>query len=417
MTPDAPPTEALHTARHWLRLLWSPLGASAATSAAALAGSALLYRVLPAADAGAFALLTAFVQTVLILGGMGQSTLTLRMYSRAEPGAFRWRADLVRLVLFTLPAAAAVSLLIAALYRLPAGQTAFVLVGGLLWGVIASLGSMLASQRRFALAASLPRLPNGLLIVPALLMLIVPGLASLQVALHGQLAAAGAALAAGWLVMARGSGRGARVMSYRQRSYGLVFLASQSATLVPDYLLLAVAGLYAPAADLAVYAAVNLLFRPTQLLQNVLAQVLTTELARTRRPHLRRPLLALLAASLAIMVGGSLLGSWLTHLIYGARYAPTLGLMIGVSLASGLDVLETLPRSYLTGRANRRLLAWFSGSQLVLAVLGLLAGVLLIQRFGIEGAAAGTALIFVARNAVSYSAFLRVRLRERSAPT
>ncbi len=417
MTPDVSPTTSMRSTHDWLRLLASPLGASAGTSAAALAGSALVYRVLPEAEAGAFALLTAFVQTVLILGGLGQSTLTQRLYSRAEPSTFRWRDDLGRLLVFTFPASAAVSLLIAGIYRLPTGQAAFILVAGLLWGAIASLGAMLASQRRFALAASLPRLPNGLLIVPALLMWALPDLATLPAALVGQLAAAGAALAVGWLAMTRLRRPGQRVMSFRQRSFGLVFLATQTATLVPDYLLLAAAGLLVPAADLALYAAVALLFRPTQLLQNVLAQVLTTELTRARRPALRRPLLALLLASLSIIVGGVLLGPWLTSLVYGSRYAPTWALIAGVSIASGLDILETLPRSYLTGRAGRRLLAWFSGTQLALAVLGLLVGVILIERYGVEGAAAGTALIFVARNLVSYSTLLRVRQRERSAVT
>ncbi|HYO88764.1 MAG TPA: hypothetical protein VER79_08950 [Candidatus Limnocylindrales bacterium] len=402
------------TALRWFWLLASPLGASALTSAAALLGSALLYRVLPGPVAGAFALLTAFIQTVLILGGMGQFTLTLRLYSRAEPGAYRWQADLGLQALFTLLPSALLTLLIALLYQLPARDAIFLLTAAMLWGTVSSLGSMLASQRRYMMGLALPRTPNALMLIPALTVVAVPALGTLPMLLVGQVLAVAAAAGIGWATMARLQTRGVRTIDLRQRTFGLVFLATQSATLVPDYLLLAAAGFVVPAEDLALFAAVSLLFRPTQLLQNVLAQVLTTELARSSQPRMRRVVILFIVVSALIVAGGVLLVPAFVGAIYGGRYAPTLALVGWISLASGLDILDTLPRSYLIGRASRRLLALFSGAQLMIAGVGLIIGVALIGQLGIEGAAAGGALIFVARSIVSYTGFFALRLRERA---
>jgi O-antigen/teichoic acid export membrane protein len=406
-------TVQIHPALRWARLLASPLGAAAVTSLAALAGSALLYRTLPDADAGSFALLTAFIQTVLIIGSVGQFTLTQRAYSRAEPGAFAWRGDLGRQLLLTLPLSAGLTALIGALYQLPVNQIVFVLVGGLVWGLVTTLAAMLASNRRYAMASALPRLPNGLLVIPAALLMLVPALATLSTAMIGLLAANGAAFGLGWLALKRQPQTGQSHITWGQRGYGLVFLASQMTSLVPDYLLLAVAGFYAPPRDLALFAALALLFRPTQLLQNVLAQVLTTELARGQRPRLKRMLLVFAIATALLIGGGILLAGPVMTLAYGGRYAPTLVLIAGISIASGLDVLDTLPRSYLVGRGSRRALGWFGVSQGIIAGLGLLIGLALVQARGIEGAAIGAALIFIARTIASFTAFSAVRIQER----
>ncbi len=410
-----PPEASIpRTALHWVRLLASPLGASAITSAAALVGSALLYRVLPGPVAGAFALLTAFIQTVLILGGMGQYTLTLRTYSRAAPGAYRWQTDLGLQSLFTIGPSALLTLLIAAIYQLPAGEAAFLLAAAMLWGAVSSLGSMLASQRRYIMGLALPRMPNALMLLPALLVAALPALATLPALLLGQVLATAAALGIGWAVMGRLRTHGTLTIGLRRRTFGLVFLATQSATLVPDYLLLAAAGYVVPAEDLAMFAAVALLFRPTQLLQNVLAQVLTTELARSARPRMGRVVLLFVAVSALIIVGGILLAPAFVGVVYGSRYSPTLALIGWISLTSGLDILDTLPRSYLIGRSGRRLLAVFSGTQLLIAGAGLALGLALISLYGIEGAAAGSGLIFIARNVASYTGFFALRLRERA---
>jgi O-antigen/teichoic acid export membrane protein len=399
--------------RHWVRILASPFGAAALTSLLALAGNALIFRTLSEADAGRFALLTAFLQTVLILGGLGQYTLTQRVYSRAEPGAYAWRGDLLRQLLVTLPASALLALLIGVLYLLPPSQTAFVLVAGLASGLVASIAAMLAANRRYAVASTLPRLPNGLLIVPATVFAAAPALAVLPTALVGLLVAILVTLALGWWTLARLRMRGMRHISPRQRATGLVFLASQASTLVPDYLLLAAAAFFAPPEDLALYAALALLFRPTQLLQNVLAQVLTTELARGQRPRLRR-MMAIFAAATALLIGGGiLLAGPTTHLVYGGRYTPAFVLIAGISIASGLDVLETLPRSYMIGRGSRSVLAGFGVSQALIAAFGLAVGLVLLQQFGINGAAVGAALIFIARNIASFSGFAVVRVQER----
>jgi O-antigen/teichoic acid export membrane protein len=400
-------------ALRWARLLASPLGAAALTSIAALAGNALLYRNLPDADAGAFALLTSLIQTVLVIGGLGQSTLTQRVYSRNEPGAFRWRADLTSQLALTLPVTLALTLLVAWLYKLPFEQAAFVLAGGLAWTIIGTMATMLASHRHYALASTLPRLPNGLLLIPALLITLAPALQTLPVAAVGLTLAAGASLGVGWWGLVRLRATGWQRISLQQRGYGLVFLASQMTSLVPDYLLLAAAAFFAPPEDLALYAALALLFRPTQLLQNVLAQVMVTELARGERPRLRR-LLTLFAGATALLIGGGiLLAGPVTHFAYAGRYTPSLLLIAGISIASGLDVLETLPRSYLVGRGSRRALGWFGVSQVLIALAGMAFGLALVAARGIEGAAIGAALIFVARNLASFAGFAMVRLQER----
>jgi O-antigen/teichoic acid export membrane protein len=362
--------------------------------------------------AGAFALLTALIQTILILGGMGQYTLTLRLYSRAAPGAHRWRADLGLQTLFTLLPSALLTLIITALYALSPGEAAFLLGASMMWGAVSSLGSMLSSQRRYTLGLALPRAPNALMLLPAALIAVAPALATLPTVLLAQLLAAALALGLGWAAMARLRAPGDRLISLRQRVYGLVFLATQSASLVPDSLLLAAAGYLVAVEQLALFGAVALLFRPVSLLQNVLAQVLTTELARSERPRMARFIALTALVSGVLVAGGVLLGPVAVEVIYGGRYAPSLTLIAFLSLMSGLMILEILPRSYLIGRAGRRLLAWFSGAQLAIAGGGLLAGIALISQFGIEGAAAGGALIYLARSVVSYGAFAGLRLRE-----
>jgi O-antigen/teichoic acid export membrane protein len=240
-----------------------------------------------------------------------------------------------------------------------------------------------------------------------------PALAVLPTALVGLLVAILVTLALGWWTLARLRMRGMRHISPRQRATGLVFLASQASTLVPDYLLLAAAAFFAPPEDLALYAALALLFRPTQLLQNVLAQVLTTELARGQRPRLRR-MMAIFAAATALLIGGGILLAGPTmHLVYGGRYTPAFVLIAGISIASGLDVLETLPRSYMIGRGSRSVLAGFGVSQALIAAFGLAVGLVLLQQFGINGAAVGAALIFIARNIASFTGFAVVRVQER----
>lgn len=400
-------------ALRWARLLASPLGAAALTSMAALVGNGLLYRTLPDADAGAFALLTSLIQTVLVVGGLGQSTLTQRVYSRGEPSAFRWRADLASQLALTAPVTLALTLILVWLYKLPWDQAAFVLAGGLAWTIIGTMAAILASNRHYGLASALPRLPNGLLLVPALIITLVPALRVLPVAAVGLTLAAAASLAIGWRGLVRLRAVGTSHISLQQRGYGLVFLASQMTSLVPDYLLLAAAAFFAPPEDLALYAALALLFRPTQLLQNVLAQVLVTELARSDRPRLQRLLLVFASATALLIGGGILLAGPVTQLAYGGRYAPSLLLIAGISIASSLDVLETLPRSYLVGRGSRLILGWFGVSQVIIAIIGMAAGLALVAQWGIEGAAVGAALIFVARNLASFMGFAVVRLQER----
>ena len=397
----------------WVRLLASPIGGAALTSAAGLVASVLLYRLLPDADAGAFALLTALIQIGIILGGLGQTTLTQRVYSRAEPGLYRWNRDLLHQFLLTSPAMLILAIAMGRLYQLSVAQTLFVLAGAMLGSLVTTSAGMLASNRHYGIAASLPRLPNGLLLVPVVIAMALPSAAGLPAVLVGFLVAAGVSLAIGWLSLNRLHEPGSRTIDLRQRGYGLAFLASQFATLVPDYLLLAAAAFFATPEDLALFAALQLLFRPTQLLQNVLAQVLTTELTRSSRPPARRLMLAFALATGLILVGGVLLAGPAVNLLYGGRYSPTLALIAFVALASGLDILETLPRSYLVGRGSRQLLVWFGASQITIAIAGLLVGLALVGEYGVAGAAAGAALIFLARNVASFAVFAGVRIQER----
>ncbi|MFN8380120.1 MAG: hypothetical protein U0452_15775 [Anaerolineae bacterium] len=400
-------------ALRWARLLASPLGAAALASLAALAGNALLYRTLPDADAGAFALLTSLIQTVLVIGGLGQSTLTQRVYSRGDPGNFRWQSDLASQLVVTLPVIIVLTTIIVLLYRLPWEQGGFVFTAGLAWTILVTMSMMLSSHRHYGLASALPRLPNGLLLIPAIFITAIPALRVLPVAAVGLTVATFTALAIGWWGLVRLRSKGEQRITLQQRGYGVVFVSSQMASLVPDYLLLAAAAFFAPPEDLAMYAALALLFRPTQLLQNVLAQVLVTELARGERPRLRRMLAAFAGATALLIVGGILIAGPAMGIAYGGRYVPSLVLIGGISVASGLDVLETLPRSYLTGRSSRRVLGWFGVSQAIIAILGMALGLVLVASYGIEGAAIGAALIFVARTSSSFIGFAAVRLQER----
>lgn len=385
----------------WATQVGRAATASALAALLSLIAYTILYRTLPVDEAGRLALLIALLQTVALVGNLGQPSLHLRLYSRQPPGHFDWLRDLRTSGAISGLVVAAGSAVASLTYGLSPFQVFFLVSSGTLVATLASAAFMLNSQQHYTPSALLFRLPYSLMILPALLSF-TPALGRLDFMLLSQFACVVAAAVLGFGLLTVRLERGGHRVSYRERSAGLVFLVAAVTGIVPMQGLIAVAGAFVVPATLAALAALSLLLRPFGLLRGVLQQVLTTELVRGRNLSILQLSGALwgfaaLSALAAIFVVPVLAG-W----AYGSRYEEALGLVPWLTLAGMLTLTETLPGSYMVGRAPESTLNRFVAAQAVIAGFGLVAAIGLTVEHGIIGTAAAGALIFGARNLVAY---------------
>ncbi len=399
----------------WARLLGEPAGASSAIALLGLIGQVILLRTLPVEEAGRFALLIAVVQIMSAFGNLGQPTLLVRLYSRKPVGSYDWAADLLGSALLSAPVLLLAAAAFAAFYRFDLPATAYLVGISLPWVLLTLSASTLNSARHYLRASALVRMPNGLLILPAALSLLFPSLARLNVALLLHFLGTALALAAALAVLARRLPRGSLRLTRRQRLQGLAFVVSQFSTILPDRGLVAVLGALAPPAQVATFSALATLFRPFQLLRNVTALTLTTELARRERVNYRRMDLGLGGAALLLALAAAMAVPPALGMIYGGRYSEGLVLVPWLALAGAMNLWEALPRAHIIGIAAARIMNTFILSQALTVILGLALAVLLTAQYGMLGTAWAGAIIFVGRNAVGHT-FLWVSLRRRRSP-
>lgn len=393
--------------RRWLRVMGTTVGSTAVASAASLAASTILLRVLPTEDAGAFALLSTLVQTIILIGGLGQSSLIIRLYSQQPLGHYNWRHDLSLVTLVTFPAILALSLIMIRVYVLDMLPATYLLLAGLAGSLILCAGQMLNSQRHYQWGNVLLRLPNSLMLLPAAAIFVLLPLRRLDITLSTQIVTYLLTIGISLLLLWRRTRRGSAVIRARQLGQGLIFVASVSSTVIADQVLLSAAGFSVTAGDLAAFAALSLLFNPVQLLQNVFSKVLITEFAREKSVNYRRIVVQLGVVCLVLVTAATLVLPPIARWLYAGRYDSAFFLIIWLGLANGLDLAEVIPRSYIFGVAPTRVLNRFILAQVIIAVIGLAAGIALIVQYGILGVAVGAALIFVLRLVISYGFFLR----------
>ncbi len=385
---------------HWIRLTQAPIVISILASAVTFIATIALYRQLHQDDAGVLTLALAIVQ-LLMLASLGQPTLTQRMYSQAAIGAFNWLPDLLVSILVSIPLIVLICLAAFFIYDFTVLHILLIIFAALMQVGILTESQMLNSSRHYAWASILLRLPNSMLIIPAVVLLTVDAGSELDTVL-GLYAGLSAIVACiGLYLVHRFLHRGHRRILWKERLDGVIFLFTQSSYSLPEQGIVAIGGGLLPASQLAVFGAMAVLLKPFDLLTGVLRNVLTTELIR-KREQKRTPLIltitgiAALALGLAIFFGPSFMA-----LIYSDRYAEGAALIPWLALAGSFRLIEILPRSYVIGNARQHDLRGFVFWQVLLAVSVVSVGWWIIREQGFVAIAWLMALIQLGRYVIS----------------
>ena len=397
--------------RQWLTALGGATAVAAFATLFTLLANVLILRLLPVDQAGQYALLTALVPVLALIGGLGQPGLLMRRYSLRPPGHFDWVADTLRALAFSLPGLGLCVAAAAMLYPLSLGSIAFLGAAAPLLVLAQSAASLLNAHRFYVGSTLLVRLPNSLMILPALLALLAPRLAQLGILLGAHLVAIGLTLAAGVALLARHVPRGKATIAGRDRWEGLSLGVLAGTHLLLDEGLLAIAGSVVSPNSVAAFAAIEAFVRPLYLLQNVTLRVLTVEVVRDLRLRPRRIALALWGGGALLAAGLILLLPFVIPWVYSGRFDEFIGLGAPLALMGGLLLTETLPRSTLVGRGSSKDLRRFATAQTLIALAGVALILVLARSQGILGAAWAGAVVAGLRTVAAYGFYLSGRWR------
>ena len=402
-------------------LAMGSVGASVFTTFFSLVATVLILRFLPSDEAGKFAVLVELLYGLGLLGSLGQAVLQARLYHQAPPAHFDWWADLRSTIWITAPTVGLAVLAVAFPYRLTAFQMSFLFIGAELFVLTTCLSMVLAQQRHYVWSSALLRLPNGLLIFPALLMLVRPSLVRLEFILISLLAFLALTTLLGAGLLWRRLERGRAQITLRQRLDGLVLFVSHVAVLIPQRGLIVVAGAMLAPENVAALAALVALLRVFDLIGDPAGRVFSTEMAR----HSSRIGFGLFAAPwllAAILAAAVLIGfPQLTHHFYAGRYDFAVPFLPWLVLAAALRLVEIVPRGVLAYLASRPLLNRFSFIQCAIAIGGIVLMMKWTADHGFSGILYAYTLIVAARTIVSYLFLGKVlkvsRQTDRSAET
>ncbi len=384
-------------------------GVTALASLFTLLANILIYRMLPGPDAGQFALLVSLVRFLPVLATFGQPALMMRLYSHQPAGHYHWPRDLAGMMGFSLPLFALTAVGTALLYHLGLWEVAFVVTGVFLLSLALAVANLLNALRHYVWAVLLLRLPNSLMIVPALVVILLPRLAGTGFLLGAQLAAIVVTLGIGVALLARRAPVGTETIPLSMRWHGLGFGFLSGANLLLDQGLVAIAGAVIPPEPLAGFAAVEALVRPLYTLQGISRYTLAVETVRRRQMRVTATLLALLGLAAVAGVVLALLLPMVLPLIYAGRYDTYTGLAVPIVLMGSLLLAEAFPRSFVIGRAPLDRLNLYTASQVLIAVVGLGLVVALSLRHGIMGVAWAGTIIALLRALSAYGFYFYLR--------
>ena len=277
--------------------------------------------------------------------------------------------------------------------------------------------AVLAQQQHYAWSSALLRMGNGLLVLPALLMLANASLRHLDFILLSLLLFLGATSLLGGVLLGRRLKPGRARINMRQRLSGLIFLASLLALIVPQRGLIVVAGTMLSPETVAALAALASILRVFDLVGEPAGRVFSTEMAR--HPHAIRQglLFAPWLAAGAISAGLFLFLPPVAHHFYGGRYDAAIPLLGWLIVAGAFRFVEIVPRGFLAYRAPPQLLNRFTAAQCACALLGLIVMVNWTAAHGARGLVCAGALIAAVRVGVSYFFFARLRRTDLSVST
>ncbi len=402
---ELPQPSRVDEARHWSRLLGPPTLATAATSLVTLAATALLFRQLPEEAAGTLALLFAVLEIMTLIGILGQSTVITRRYSLQNEHGFDWQRDLMTIVALSIPIGLVGSVIAGLLLPLTLPSLAYLFFSSVLFVSILALVWMLNSHGHYVWSSILLRIPNALLIIPALLITLLPRFSQLELVIGLHFVGFLAVLLTSYWLALRHIRRGSARISSSERKQGLVFLVNQASLLLSYQGIFALGGALVSPARLASYAAMALLLRVFKLLTSIQSMVVTPELIRAERPNYRRLIAG--AAAIAIIAGvltvafAPMLADW----AYSGKYDEGLVLIPWLALAGMLMILEIIPRSHLIGRTRWPTVRRFVLSEGTFMLGVFVIGVVIVARLDILGIAIATTLALAIRNLFSYSFF------------
>ena len=401
-------------ARRWAGITFAPFALNASAGVLTLVGMTLLFRALPADEAGRLALILALLEILGLVGSLGLPNMVTRLYGEAGRDAFDWPLDLVgTAALAAIPVTIGV-VTVSAIYDLPADTLWFLMIGSLLLVVLNSGSFMLNAHGHYIWSSLLLRLSSASLIVPGILTFVAGRSTNLAGLLLFYTSALALTLLFLIVLLSRNLTRGPRHIDLSQRLEATVFLASTGIGLLPDQGITAIAGALLRPETLAIYAAMTVFARPFKLGANILTMIMTPELVRRKRGRYLNLTVGLWSFALLCSLGIALLGPALAHWTYGGRYDSGLVLLPLLALAGALQLTLVLPRSDLGGRAPiallRRLFVVLAG------VLGLLTvlGALLITKLGILGIAIAGLALQAGRNLISYTYWRDHRRKEAS---
>ena len=393
-------------AQRWSRLFGPPAIVTAIVSLIALAGTTLLFRQLPKADVGTLALLFALVETLTVICMLGQPTTITRRYSQVNSEGFAWRKDLFVGVLLATPILAVGLLVATFLYTLGGPSLRYVGFSVVILVPTFLLTWMINSRGYYVWSSLFLRLPNALIVVPALIAILNLQVINLSGVLIFHVLIMLPVVVASYVLASRKLELGSQRISPQERKQGLYFLANEISLVVSTYGLLVIAGAILSPALVATYAAVAIFLRAFRLLSGIQVMVLIPELIRTKAPRYGR----LFVASTTIALGAGLLiailGPAIARWAYSGKFEEGTFLIPWLAMSGALLLMEVLPRSYIFGRLGWPKLRRFIVIQILIMMTVWLISLLLIWRAGVLGIALSTTLALLIRNILAYGYFL-----------
>jgi len=386
----------------WFSTLSTTTLFSGTAAVLSLIAGVLISRTLPLEDVGRYGLLISLIQILPILGALGQPALMKREYSLNPPGYFDWHQDVKNSLLFEIPSLIIVIAGSVWVYRLSPMQAGFIASAVLLTAVLHTVFEIMNAHRIYVWANLLLRIPNAMTLLPALLAFFFAGFARLDFILSILLIALLGSLLLGLYLLEHTASRGTYHLPHRKRWLGLSLMVLAVTHFVPLQGLTALGGLVVSLEELAALTALGVLFRPFNLLREVITQMMTVEIARNRNLNRRK------AAIWLWLLGGALGGIAITTLpfivplLYGNRYDRYLSMILPLALTGAMVITEIMPRSFITARVKGHLIKKFGGCQTAIAVLCTGMAVIFGQHAGISGLVwAGTLTLFL-RNLCAY---------------
>lgn len=365
---------ALETSLQWSKLALRPSLATGLASIVTLLATSLLLRQLPVDEAGHFALLIALSEIFGLIAGHGFPTVITRRYSAEPNDYFAWRSDLLATLVWAVPLLALTGLAANLIYTLSPFNHLYLFLSSLLRVGLYSFIFMLNAHQQYARSALLLRLPNSLLLLPALISWISPSYATLPVVLVFHTCSFLMIFISAIAFFGKSLGSGKQRISWHERKNGLIFLLSSATLILPDQGFLVIGGAFLGAAELATFAAAAVFLRPFKFIRNVLGMIMMPEFIRRKASEHRTLLTGLVVLGFGLSIAVALLGPPVFRWFYADRYQAGFGIIPLLAIAGLLHLSSVFPRTYIGGRGSQSFVTQAILSQSVGLVIALAAG-------------------------------------------